>query len=58
LVREKNRFVSADPIRVHITAHVATLEGVVPSDLIREMAECDAWYVFGVDQVINRLAIQ
>jgi osmotically-inducible protein OsmY len=58
LVLEKDRFVPADHIRVHCHNRVVTLEGVVPSDSIGEMAEFDTWYIFGVDQVINRLAVQ
>jgi osmotically-inducible protein OsmY len=34
------------------------LEGVVLSDSIKEMAEFDAWYIFGVDEVDNQLAVQ
>jgi osmotically-inducible protein OsmY len=58
LVFEKDRFVPAEQIRVHTQGRVVTLEGMVPSDSIREMAEFDAWYVFGVDRVSNRLAVQ
>jgi osmotically-inducible protein OsmY len=58
LVFEKDRFVPAEQIRVHTQGRVVTLEGVVPSDSIREMAEFDAWYVFGVNRVSNRLAVQ
>jgi osmotically-inducible protein OsmY len=32
-----------------------TLEGLVRNEAEKRMAECDAWYVFGVDNVINRL---
>jgi osmotically-inducible protein OsmY len=58
LVLEKDRFVPADHIRVETKERAVTLEGVVPSDSIKEMAEFDAWYVFGVDKVINQLAVQ
>jgi len=58
LVLEKDRFVPADHIRVYCHNRVVTLERVVPSDSIREMAEFDTCYVFGVDQVMNRLAVQ
>jgi osmotically-inducible protein OsmY len=37
---------------------VVTLEGVAPNKDEREMAEFDAWYVFGVDKVINNIEIQ
>jgi osmotically-inducible protein OsmY len=58
LVLEKDPFVKADHMRVHTKERVVTLEGVVPNDSIKEMAEFDAWYVFGVDRVINQLAVQ
>jgi osmotically-inducible protein OsmY len=57
LVLEKDRFVTADQIRVRTQGRVVTLEGLVPNATIREMAEFDAWYVFGVDQVVNLLEV-
>src|SRR5690606_21475114 len=42
LVLEKDRFVRADQICVRTRQRVVTLEGVVPNDSIREMAEFDA----------------
>lgn len=58
LVLEKDRFVPAEQIRVQTQGRVVTLAGVVPSDSIREMAEFDTWYIFGVDRVSNQLAVQ
>jgi osmotically-inducible protein OsmY len=58
LVLEKDRFVEADQIRVRTQDRVVTLEGLVPSTTIRDMAEFDAWYVFGVDRVVNMLQAQ
>jgi osmotically-inducible protein OsmY len=58
LVLEKDPFVRADQIHVRSQGHVVTLEGLVPNSTIRDMAEFDAWYVFGVDQVVNRLQVQ
>jgi osmotically-inducible protein OsmY len=58
LVLEKDRFIKADQIRIRTRARVVTLEGLVPNTTIREMAEFDAWYVFGVDRVVNRLQVQ
>jgi osmotically-inducible protein OsmY len=57
LVLEKDPFVNAAQIRVHTQNSIVTLEGVVANDTERAMAECDTWYVFGVDKVINTLAI-
>ena len=38
--------------------NVVTLEGFAPNKDEKEMAEFDAWYVFGVDEVINKIEIQ
>jgi|GEM_PF-127497 len=58
LVLEKDPFVNADQIRVSTQNRVVTLEGLVPDKSVKEMAEFDAWYVFGVDKVINKLQVQ
>ncbi len=58
LVLEKDPLVNANRIRVTIRDAVVTLEGLVVNDSEREMAEMDAWYVFGVNGVINNLAVQ
>lgn len=55
LVLEKDPFVNAAQIRVGVRRSVVTLTGVVPTDAEREMAAHDAWYVFGVDKVVNRI---
>jgi osmotically-inducible protein OsmY len=55
---EKDPFVEASQIRVATTGAVVTLAGLVPSEAEREMAEFDAWYVFGVDKVINRIEVR
>ena len=52
---EKDRLVTHDSIGVSTRNSVVTLEGVVPNRYQAEMAEADAWYVFGVDGVINHL---
>lgn len=58
LVLEKDPLINADTIRVGTRNAVVTLEGTAPSDSQKEMAEMDAWYVFGVDRVINRLKVR
>jgi osmotically-inducible protein OsmY len=58
LVLEKDPLVDADGIRVSTQTSVAKLEGFVPSPPEKDMAEMDAWYVFGVDKVINRLEVR
>ncbi|MGB8411669.1 MAG: BON domain-containing protein [Candidatus Binatus sp.] len=46
---------SADSIKVSTRNSVVTLEGVAPNRRQAEMAEADAWYIFGVDGVIDHL---
>lgn len=58
IVLKKDPFVNEERIRVMAQRSVVTLEGDVPSAPQKEMAEFDAWYVFGVDKVINRLEIR
>jgi osmotically-inducible protein OsmY len=58
LVLEKNPFVNAAQIRVSTRNSVVTLEGLVANATEKQMAEFDAWYVFGVDKVINTLAVR
>lgn len=58
LALENDPFVDATQVRVHTRDRVVTLEGLVPSDAQREMAEFDAWYVLGVEGVENRLEVR
>lgn len=58
IVLKKDPFVNDERIRVVSRQSVVTLEGDAPSAPQKEMAEFDAWYVFGVDKVINRLEIR
>jgi osmotically-inducible protein OsmY len=57
LVLEKDPFVDAGQIRIGARNAVVTLAGLVPTDSEREMAEFDAWYVFAVDRVINKIEV-
>lgn len=57
LVLEKDPFVNADQIMVTSKNRVVTLHGLMASEAEQEMAEQDAWYVFGVDKVINKLEV-
>ena len=54
---EKDPFVDAAQIRVSTADRVVSLFGLVPTGSEREMAEFDAWYVFGVDRVVNRIDV-
>jgi osmotically-inducible protein OsmY len=53
---EKDPFVNADQVRVGVRNRTVRLTGTLPRDG-REAAESDAWYVFGVDDVINDIEI-
>jgi len=48
LVLGKDPFVNGERIRVGVKKAMVTLEGDAPSAPQKEMAEFDAWYVFGV----------
>jgi osmotically-inducible protein OsmY len=58
LVLERDPFVNPDGIRVQVQNYVVTLQGVVSTPAMKDMAELDAWYVFGVDRVVNSLEVQ
>ncbi len=58
LALKKDPFVKADRITVTARSGIVQLEGDVPSEPQRETAEFDAWYVFGVDKVENRLVVR
>ncbi|WP_447976675.1 BON domain-containing protein [Candidatus Nitrospira bockiana] len=58
LVLEKDRLVKSDGILVGTNKGTVTLEGSVPTEAQKHMAEFDAWYVFAVDNVVNRLGVR
>jgi len=58
LILEKDPFVDAGQLRVGVKHALVRLTGIVPSEAEREMAEFDAWYVFGVDKVDNRIEVR
>ena len=58
LVLEKNPFVNASKIRVSCKDCVVTLEGLVPVESMKQMAERDAWCVIGVKSVVNRVEVR
>ena len=58
LALEKDPFVDAGQIRVGVRRATVTLTGLVPTESERDMAEFDAWYVFGVDKVANRIEVR
>jgi len=54
---EKDPFVNAGQIRVHTVNAEVILDGLVSSKSERDMAEFDAWFVFGVDRVSSRITV-
>lgn len=58
IVLKKDPFINGDRIGVTARQSVVTIDGEVPSVPQKEMAEFDAWYVFGVDNVVNRLEVR
>jgi osmotically-inducible protein OsmY len=58
LALERDPFVNPDQIRVTTSNAVVTLQGLVPTESEREMAEFDAWYIFGVDKVVNEVRVR
>lgn len=57
LVFEKDKLVNHSNIKVATKNCVVTLNGVVKSEIAKEAAEDDAWYVWGVNGVVNRLKV-
>ncbi len=58
IVLKKDPLVNGERVRVSAKNAVVTLEGAVPSGSQKDMAEFDAWYLFGVDKVVNRLEVR
>lgn len=57
LVLEKDPLVNASQMKLRSSAGVVTLEGAVATENSRMAAEADAWYVFGVNGVVNKLMV-
>lgn len=57
LALEKDRLVDESQIRIGVRGGVVTLGGVLPNEDQRDMAENDAWYVFGILRVENRIDV-
>jgi osmotically-inducible protein OsmY len=58
LVLEKDPYVNASEIRVNSKDWIVTLQGLVPAQSMKQMAERDAWYVLGVKNVIDRIEVE
>jgi osmotically-inducible protein OsmY len=57
LVLEKDPLVNASQIRPGCCNLVVTLEGAVATESGKAAAESDAWYIFGVNGVVNKIAV-
>ena len=57
IVLDKDPLVMASQIRPHSHDRVVTLEGAVATENSKMAAEADAWYLFGVNSVVNKLAV-
>jgi len=52
---DKDALFDASQIRVGVRGRTVRLTGWVPTAAVRYAAEWDAWYVFGMDDVINEI---
>ncbi len=57
LVLEKDPLVDASQIGARCDGAVITLTGAVTADSARAAVEFDAWALFGVDRVVNRIDV-
>lgn len=55
---EKDYFVDASQIRVGVRHTTVRLTGLLQTESERDMAENDAWYIFGVDKIINEIEVR
>lgn len=58
LTLEKDAWIEAGQLRVGVRGRTVTLGGLLPSETQRDMAERDAWYIFGVDKVVNNIEVR
>jgi osmotically-inducible protein OsmY len=57
IVLEADPMVDASQIRMNCKDRTVILEGAVPTEQQKQRAELDAWSLFGVERVINRLLV-
>lgn len=58
LVYEMDPMVQADLVHIRCERYVVTLEGYARTEQERQRAEFDAWALFGVDKVVNRIEVR
>jgi osmotically-inducible protein OsmY len=57
VVLDRNPLIDDSQVRVGVRLGTVRLTGAVPSEGQKEIAEADAWSVFGVDDVINEIEV-
>ncbi|MBI3398941.1 MAG: BON domain-containing protein [Deltaproteobacteria bacterium] len=57
LALEKDKLVNHSSIKVTTQNYVVTLTGIAHSEPEKNAAEDDAWYIWGVNEVVNRLKV-
>lgn len=57
MILEIDPLIHSDQLRIGVRNSVVTLHGLLGSPEESRMAESDAWYVYGVTDVINRITI-
>ncbi len=58
IVLEKDPWLDASQISVHVRNKVVDLEGLLHTQEQKNMAEYNAWYIPGVHEVINRIEVR
>jgi len=58
MVLEKDPWLDAGQICAHTHGGTVVLDGLLPSNEQKHMAECDAWYINGVTKVTNRIEVR
>jgi len=55
LVLEKDPLIHADQVGIRVRNRIVTLTGLVGNKEEKKMAELDAWYLLGVNRVVNNI---
>lgn len=58
MILEKDPFLNAGQLSVSTRDRVVMLQGYLASDEARQIAVLDAWYVPGVDEVVDRIEVR
>lgn len=58
IIMEKDRLVDAGALTISCKDWVVTLDGVLGSDAEKEAAEDDAWFTWGVNEVVNLIRVE